>query len=295
MFHGLCAFPLTPLYREEADYPGLERMITRATLGQVDSIAVLGSTGNYMYLSREERRRTVETAVGTANGTPVIAGVGGVRTRDVLGSAEDAQRAGASALLLAPVSYQPLTEAEVFGLYSDVCANSSIPIVVYDNPVTTRFSFSDELLGRIGQLPQIASIKTSPPSPRTAAERIVNLRNLLPGHTTLGISGDAVVKEHLRAGYDVWYSVIAGIFPEVARAIHDESQDADNHDAGDTFDRLKPIWSLFIRYGSLRVMACMAQNLGLVDAELLPRPLQPLPAAARAEVGEALRLSGLAA
>jgi len=63
MFHGLSAFPLTPVKNEEIDEQSFERLILRLTEAGVDSLGVLGSTGNYMYLSQAERVRVVELAV----------------------------------------------------------------------------------------------------------------------------------------------------------------------------------------------------------------------------------------
>jgi len=315
VFTGLCAFPLTPLAGDNVDEAALVRLVSRAADAGADSIGVLGSTGIYTYLRREERRRVVEAAVGAAQGTPVVAGVGAMRTRDVLECIDDAHAAGASGLLLAPVSYQRLAEEEVYGLYLEVSNAAELPIVVYDNPSTTGFTFSDELHGRIAGLPGIASIKFPPPAPGQAAERIARLRAAVPGGVSLGVSGDWAAGEALLAGCDVWYSVIAGVFPKTARAIADLAlaaqqagqpggrrhgqqggQQSGQGDAAlEASAVLEPVWSLFRSYGSLRVVATMAELLGFVEAPCLPRPLQGLDAEGRAAVEEALRHSGLGA
>lgn len=284
MFTGLCAFPLTPLVGEIVDEAAFARLVSRCADAGVDSIGVLGSTGIYTYLLREERRKVVEAAVEAAQGIPVVAGVGAMRTRDVLACVEDAQAAGASGLLLAPVSYQRLTEEEVYRLYCEVSSASDLPVAVYDNPATTGFTFTDALHSRIAELPGIASIKFPPPAPGQAAARIARLRAAVPGGVTLGISGDWAAAEAMLAGCDVWYSVIAGLFPHAAKVIVDSA-------AGDP--ALEPVWALFRTYGSLRVTATMAEVLGLVEAPCLPRPLQSLDAGGRSKVEEALRLSGL--
>ena len=296
MFTGLCAFPLTPLAGDNVDEAAFVRLVSRCADAGVDSIGVLGSTGIYTYLLREERRKVVEAAVNAAMGTPVVAGVGAMRTRDVLDCVEDAQAAGASGLLLAPVSYQRLTEEEVYGLYREVSSASDLPIAVYDNPATTGFTFTDELHGRIAQLPGIASIKFPPPAPGQTADRIARLRAAVPGEVTLGISGDWAAAEAMLAGCDVWYSVIAGLFPHAARVIVDSAAAAQQ--TGQQASRqasagLEPVWALFRSYGSLRVTAAMAEVLGLAEAPCLPRPLQSLDAEGHSKVEEAMRLSGL--
>lgn len=298
MFNGLCAFPLTPLAGDNVDEAAVVRLVGRCADAGADSIGVLGSTGIYTYLLREERRTVVEAAVEAAQGTPVVAGVGAMRTRDVLGCVEDAHAAGASGVLLAPVSYQRLTEEEVYGLYRDVSSASDLPIAVYDNPATTGFTFTDELHGRIAELPGIASIKFPPPVPGQAADRITRLRAAVPGGVSLGISGDWAAAEALTAGCDVWYSVVGGLFPKTARIIVDLAkgpQPGQGHLALEAAAALEPVWALFREFGSLRVAATMAEVLGFVEAPCLPRPLTSLAGEGRTRVEDALRLSGLGA
>ena len=292
-FTGLSAFPLTPVDEtsaggiDEAAYRGL---VARLATAGVGSIAALGSTGSYAYLDRDARRRTVEMTVAEAGGTPVIAGVGAMSTRDVLRHADDAQTAGASALLLAPVSYQPLTSEEVLGLFVDLDAASSVPIVVYDNPGTTRFTFSDELHGRIASLPHVASIKIPPVEGGRAAvsRRLTALRSHLPRDVTVGISGDAVAAETLLGGCDGWYSVLAGVLPRTCLAIVAAAR-ADRPDRALELSRLlQPLWSLFDGYSSYRVVSALAEELGLVRHPNLPRPVLGLDDAGRAQLRETL-------
>src|SRR4051812_47845781 len=144
MFTGLSAFPLTPLDDTGAvDEAAFERLVSRLAAAGVDSIVALGSTGSYVYLSRSERARVARIAVEAAEAVPVMVGIGALRTEHAIEHAHDAQAAGAAAVLLAPVSYQALTEDEVHGLYADVTAELSVPLCVYDNPGTTHFTFSD--------------------------------------------------------------------------------------------------------------------------------------------------------
>src|SRR6478735_3925693 len=115
VFSGLSAFPLTPADADGVvDTEAFAAMLERLVAAGVDSIAVLGSTGTYAYLERTERARALRAAVETIAGrVPLIAGIGSLRTSWSTELARDAERAGADALLLAPVSYTPLTEAEV--------------------------------------------------------------------------------------------------------------------------------------------------------------------------------------
>lgn len=221
--------------------------------------------------------------------------IGALRTRDVLALALDAEDAGAAGLLLAPVSYQPLKDHEVQALFETVCAAVRTPICVYDNPGTTHFRFTDALHGRIAALPNIASIKIPrlADDPVEVAARVAPLRPCVPAHVTLGVSGDASAVRGLLAGCDGWYSVTAGLFPEVALQIVRAEGNSDAEGAIALSARLAPLWSLYDRFGGIRVMACAAALLGLCGENCLPLPLQGLRGGEREEVATVLGGLGL--
>ncbi|MYM31841.1 dihydrodipicolinate synthase family protein [Duganella sp. CY15W] len=297
MFSGLSAFPITPMNETGVDEAAFGRLVRRLAAAGVDSIGALGSTGCYPYLTRAERARAAQLAVEYADGVPVMVGIGALRTRDVLELAEDAQKAGASAVLLAPVSYHSLQAEEVYGLYENVTRNLSIPLCVYDNPGTTRFNFSDELHGRIAQLPNIGSIKIPgvPADPAAAAERVARLRALIPASVTLGVSGDWFGAAGMNAGCEAWYSVIGGLFPRTTLAIARAAQAGHADAATQLSERLRPYWDLIARHGgSLSITATALEILGLVQHPCLPLPLTALVDADRAELAKLIETLELA-
>jgi 4-hydroxy-tetrahydrodipicolinate synthase len=264
MFHGLSAFPLTPLKEGTFDEQSFSNLLRPVVDAGVDSLGILGSTGSYAYLTVEERGRIARCAVAHADDIPVIVSIGALRLDDILRLADDAQAAGVSGVLLAPVSYQRLTEDEVFNLYETVTRQISVPLCIYDNPATTGFSFSDELLFAVAALPNIGSIKLG-----RVPEDLSQVRARLPDTVTLGIAGDWRAASALHTGFDVWYSVLAGLFPQTALAIARSGNNAES-------ERLEPLWELFRHYGSLRVIAAAAEMMGKVAAPALPFPLQSL-------------------
>lgn len=293
---GLSAFPLTPLHDDRVDERAFAGLVERAAAAGVDSITALGSTGSYAYLTADERRRVARLALAHAGSTPVFVGVGALRTSHVLALARDAQDAGAAAVLVAPVSYQPLTDDDVFGLFDELTAAVEVPVIVYDNPGTTRFDFTDALYARIAQLPGVASIKIPgvPADPDAARVRVNGIRDAVPPGVTIGVSGDASAATGLNAGCDAWYSVIAGTLPEPAVALTRAARSGDAAAAVALSDRLQPLWELFAEFGgSFRVIAAIAEIAGLVQPDSIPRPLRGLDAAARERVGRVVRDLGL--
>jgi 4-hydroxy-tetrahydrodipicolinate synthase len=297
VFTGLSAFPLTPLANDEVDEPAFVALIQRLVRAGVDSITALGSTGSYAYLTEEERARVAELAVEYAGTTPVFVGIGALRTSQVLRNARTAEAAGAAALLLAPVSYQSLTNDDVFELFRTVTEHTSLPVIVYDNPGTTHFTFTTELYARIAALPGIASIKIPgvPLEPAAARARVNEIRAVIPAHVTIGVSGDAFGAAGLAAGCEAWYSVIGGTLPTPALRITRTAQNGRGDVADDESRRLQPLWDLFTEFGgSNRVIAAVAEELGLASPGSLPLPIQGLTAEQRSRAVAVIDELGLA-
>lgn len=296
MFTGLSAFPLTPLAGDRIDERAFIGLIERLSTAGVNSITALGSTGSYAYLARDERARIAELAVQHAGDTPVVVGVGALRTSHMLGNIEDAQRAGAQAVLLAPMSYQPLTQDDVFELFRAAADATELPVIVYDNPGTTHFTFTTDLYSRIAKLPGIASIKIPgvPAAPAAARDHVAKIRAVIPDHVTIGVSGDAFAATGLNAGCDAWYSVIGGTLPKPALEITRAALSGDAAGATAASDRLAPLWGLFAQFGgSLRVVAAIAEQLGLASPHSLPLPIQGLNEDQSARVAEVVDALGL--
>ena len=192
LFTGLSAFPITPQDPEgRVDVAAVRRLVRRLVAAKVDSIGLLGSTGSYAYLSRKERRLTVEAAVdAAAGGPPVMVGIGALRTDAAIDFGQDAKAAGAHAVLLAPISYVPLTDDEVFAHFEAVSGAVGLPLCIYDNPAATHFSFTPELVARLAHLPNIQAIKSPPPLEASVTGQIEALKPLVPAAFSLGYSTD---------------------------------------------------------------------------------------------------------
>ncbi|WP_316397219.1 dihydrodipicolinate synthase family protein [Bradyrhizobium sp. 33ap4] len=286
---GLSAFPITPSNRDgRVDVGALRALLDPLIAAKVDSVGLLGSTGSYPYFSRDERRRAVQAATALADGnTPILVGIGALRTDDAVRLAQDARDAGATAGLLAAVSYTPLTDDEVFEHFQTVARESGLPICIYDNPGTTHFQFTPALIGRLSRIEGIVAVKSPALDASTVAGHLGELRAVVPDSVALGYSADWNCTEALLAGGDTWYSVLAGIFPKVCVDIVRAATSGDAARARQLNARLQPIWDLFRTYSSLRVVYALADLRGVCTAEP-PRPILPLPADAQRRVKETL-------
>lgn len=261
LFHGLSAFPITPANEHGVvDMDGVMRLTAYLSASDVDSIGLLGSTGIYAYLSRTERCRTVRAAVKAVGGkTPLIVGVGTLRTDDAQNLARDAAAAGADGLLMAPVSYTALTQEEVYQHYKAVAEVTSLPLCIYNNPSTTHFSFSHEQLERLANVPNIAAVKMPAPPEGAVAQELTKLRSCSIRKLAIGYSGDWIAAEALLAGCDGWFSVLGGFLPNLAKALVEAARNSDAADVG-AFSRIwKPAYCV-CRHQPSGTLKCSASS-----------------------------------
>lgn len=276
-FMGLSAFPLTPADPAGVvDTDALGMLVDRLATAGVDSIGLLGSTGIYAYLDRSQRARAVAAGIEAAGGrVPVIVGVGALRTSWVIELAADAERLGANGLLLAPMSYAALTEDEVAAHYNAVSVTSDLPLCIYNNPNTTNFTFSDQLIGKLAAVPGVAAIKMPLPADDDFAGELRRLRGSTPGTFAIGYSGHWGAASSLLAGGDAWYSVVGGVLPEAALRLTRAAQAGRADEVLMLDAAFEPLWTLFKAHGSLRLMYAIADRRSLAVGEP-PRPLHPV-------------------
>lgn len=277
IFNGLSAFSITPTDAAgRVDTALLARLLDRIVSAGADSIGLLGSTGGYAFLSRGERRRAVDAAMASVGGKiPVIVGVGALRTDEAEALARDAKAAGADGLLLAPMSYTPLTQEEVFQHTVSVAAAGGLPLCVYNNPGTTHFVFSDDLIARLAKVPDVVAIKMPLPADGDIRGELSRLRALTPAGFSIGYSGDWGAAQSLLSGGDAWYSVVAGLLPAEALALTRAAMAGDRAEAERLGQAFEPLWTLFKAFGSFRVMYAIAALLDLCRL-VPPRPILPL-------------------
>ena len=289
LFTGLSAFPLTPADPNGiVDTTAIGVLVDRLVAAGVDSIGLLGSTGIYAYLDRVQRGRAVAAAVEATGGrVPLVVGIDALRTSWAIELAGDAERAGASGLLLAPMSYATLTEHEVLAHYSAVAGATALPLCIYNNPGTTNFSFSEAIICELAAMPRIAGIKMPLPEDDDYAGELARLRASAPEEFAIGYSGDWGAAPSLLAGGDAWYSVVAGLLPEPSLRLTRAARDGDAGEVAAIDAAFAPLWALFKVHGSLRIMYAVADRLSIPVGDP-PLPIMRVGAEAVAAVESAL-------
>lgn len=160
---GVMAALITPLREDgSVDEGGLARLVERVASGGADGISPAGSTGEGSLLTREQRLAlTSRVRQLAAPGMPVIPGVPLVAIADGQAELEALARAGASAALVAPPAYYPLSDDGVLRMYETLADAAPLPLVLYNIPVFTKVRLSPAVVTRLAAHPAIIGIKDS--------------------------------------------------------------------------------------------------------------------------------------
>ncbi len=293
-FRGLIAYPVTPFHDDgTVNFPELARHVSAVAESPVDAITVLGSSGNFAYLNRAERRDVITAAVEAAKavrpGLPVCAGVSAVGTRELLQNIDDAAAAGVDGLLVSTVSYYPLTDEEVAAQCVAAARQSALPVCLYSNPRTTQFSFSLELVAELAVEPNIVAVKESAADAEVFRTRYEQLRRVLPAEASdfsHGMSGDALIAD---AGFaaDAWHGGPIAVLPVHYRLLRDALESGDEEATAAARTVLAPLMGYFGTLRPLSNLYGLARAAG-IDAGDPRLPLQPLPGSSLRELARLL-------
>lgn len=153
-FRGSYTVCITPFTEgdQNVDVAALKSFLDWQLDVGVPGVIVLGSTGEFLTISDDERNLIVETTVQHVAGRiPVIVGTMNAYTPRAVRYSREAQELGADGLMILPPYYYTPTEDEVFRYYEAVCEAVSVPIMLYNNPVTSNVDMSAQLVTRLAQ------------------------------------------------------------------------------------------------------------------------------------------------
>lgn len=165
LLHGIFPPITTPFYPDGRVYlKKLEHNVERYSKTPVAGLVVLGSTGEVILLSDEERREVLRAArQASAPHKVLIAGTGAESALETLRQTEYAAELGYDAALVrTPHFYRPQMQPEnLLAFYRAVADRSPVPVLIYSVPVFTKYDMPAELVIELAEHPNIIGIKES--------------------------------------------------------------------------------------------------------------------------------------
>lgn len=165
LLHGIFPAVTTPFYPDGSLYfRKLEHNLDRYSKSPVAGVVVLGSTGEAVMLSDEEKREVLKAARHAVTPEKVlIAGSGAESARTTLELTEHAAKLGYDvALIRTPHYYKPqMRAAEMLAFYRFVADRSPLPILLYSVPAFTGYDLPEDLVTQLAEHRNIIGIKES--------------------------------------------------------------------------------------------------------------------------------------
>ncbi|RST74122.1 dihydrodipicolinate synthase family protein [Siminovitchia acidinfaciens] len=237
IFQGVHISLVTPMTKEhKVDYKRLGEICDWLIAKGVSGIIAAGPVGEYATLSKEERKKVVETAVTASQGrVPVTAGTGAASTADTIYWAEHALDNGADGILaLPPVGYKPL-ENEVLTHYERL-SKVGIPMIVFNNPRDFGIDLTPELLDKMSQFENILAIKEFSGDIR----RIHEILEKTSLDVLVGV--DDLSMEGALCGATGWTSGVANALPELSVKLFNLARESKREEARQLYRDLVPLF-----------------------------------------------------
>lgn len=246
----------------------------------VDGIIALGTVGENNSLEPEEKRAVLKAAVEVADGrVPIITGVSELTTARAVQYARDAEAIGADALMLLPAMVYVPTPDELESHFRAVAEATSLPIMLYNNPMAYRTGVNNADLKRLSDVKNIVAVKESASDSR----RITDILNELGDRYHVLVGLDDVALEGLLLGAKGWVSGLTNAFPEESVALVKAAYERD-------LDRAIEIYRWFMPLLHLDSVPDLVQSIKLSEeimgrgSERVRMPRKPLAGERRKEV-----------
>jgi 4-hydroxy-tetrahydrodipicolinate synthase len=143
------------------DWEALDALVDAQVAGGISGLVPCGTTGESPTLSHEEHSQVIERTIKRADKrTQVIAGAGSNSTREAIGLAVQAERAGADGIMVVVPYYNKPTAQGLFRHFVEVAGSVRIPVIIYNIPARTGIDLSAETLERIcAAAPNVVGVK----------------------------------------------------------------------------------------------------------------------------------------
>jgi dihydrodipicolinate synthase/N-acetylneuraminate lyase len=246
----------------------------------VHGLVLMGTVGEGNSLSAEEKRSVLHGAVAVAEGrVPIIAGVSELTTAAAVRFARDAERIGATGLMVLPAMVYVPTPAELEYHFRAVAAATGLPIMLYNNPHSYRVNIDLATLARLAEVPTIVALKESAPDPR----RFTDLINAFGERFTLFAGLDDLVFEGLTLGAKGWVSGLTNAFPAESLLLYEALRTGDLERARSIYRWFMPLLHLDAEHDLVQSIKLAEQIMGRGTERVRP-PRLPLAGERRAAV-----------
>jgi 1-pyrroline-4-hydroxy-2-carboxylate deaminase len=251
----------------------------------VTGLVMLGSLGENVTLSREEKREVMRAAISAADGrVPVLSGVAELNTLAAVDYVRDLEKLGAQGAMVMPaMAFRP-DRAETMAHYKTIAKGTSLPLIVYNNPISYHADVDPSMFRELADIDNLVAIKESSGDVR----RITDIFNAVGDRYIIFGGVDDLILESVMLGATGWIAGIGLAFPKENQRLWDLMMAGDWAKARDLYRWYTPLLHLDIGNKFVQNIKLAVQEMGM-GREYVRLPRLPLARPARAQVIELVR------
>ena len=205
--------------QSEVDFKSLKKLLNHTAKG-VDYYVVMGTTGESTTVSAEEKKSILQfTRDNNIKKLPLVYGIGGNHTQQVLDSIRNTDLSGVDALLSVSPYYNKPSQEGIFLHFKAIADTSPVPVILYNVPGRTASNITAETTLKLAAHPKIIGVKEASGN----LEQCMRIARDKPKDFLL-ISGDDLLAVPLYAlGAKGVISVLANAYPVIFRRMKEFS------------------------------------------------------------------------
>lgn len=204
---------VTPFRNDQSiDFKSLGKLLNHIIEGNANYVVVLGTTGESVTLSKDEKKAVVSYVVEVVNDRiPVVVGIGGNNTQEVVDAVRHYEYDGVSAVLSVSPYYNKPSQNGIYMHFKTIAQASPVPVIVYNVPGRTGSNINAETTVKLARdFKNIVAIKE-------ASGNLGQIMQIIKDKpdSFLVISGDdALTLPMIALGASGVISVVANAYPK---------------------------------------------------------------------------------
>jgi 4-hydroxy-tetrahydrodipicolinate synthase len=289
-FEGSMTALATPFRDGALDESAFQALVEQQIQGGTDVLIPMGTTGESVTMTAEERTRAIQVAVAAAKGrVPVVAGAGSNNTREAIDSVRRAREVGAQGALIVTPYYNKPTQAGLVEHFRAIAAASpGFPLVAYNVPGRTGVDLLPETCQRLCDIPEVVALKEATGN----VARTIDIVEKCGERLTLLSGDDFTVLPFIACGGKGVISVSSNVAPRMMADLVKAARGGDLARARELQVRLNPLHRLlFVESNPIPVKWAL-HLMGLFGPELR-LPLVPMTEGNATKLNAELKSLGL--
>ncbi|MDM1296627.1 4-hydroxy-tetrahydrodipicolinate synthase [Sphingobacterium sp. N143] len=285
--HGAGVALVTPFNSDESvDFEALGQLIDLQINEGMDYLVSLGTTGEVATLTNDERKRIWDFTVKRVNGRlPLVAGIGGNNTAEIVEQVKNFDPTGFCAILSVSPYYNKPTQEGIYQHYKAIAEVSPLPIILYNVPGRTGSNITAQTTLRLAHdFANIVAVKE-------ASGSFAQFSEILRDKPTdfILISGDdPVTLPMMSLGAAGIISVIGNAFPKRVATLAKLCADGNYHNARTIHNELLDITDLCFIEGNPAGVKYILKELG-IGTDIVRLPLVSVSEKVRLAIQEELK------